>query len=303
MALEVVVVKGYGKNLGTKLIAIFLGIILWLFVYGQQNPLNTPEFTRTLTNIPVEIIGANRDFQYIVTPSTVDIVIRGSQDVINSLVNREHKATVDVRGLNEGIHNLPVSTSLSGAVIQSIKPNYITVVVDPILTQEFPISLRTVGDLEEGIVLKDLSITPNTIILIGPKGEMERVSKIEVVLNLEEIEESGKLSVPVNILDIYGKSINTLQPNISNAIIEFIIEGDLDQGEFPIGYKNLQQGLKVTLSPATVKARFPKNINRDNIEVFVNLEGLEEGTHTVLLLSNTEGVELQRETIEVKIQR
>ncbi|SHJ88298.1 YbbR domain-containing protein [Anaerobranca californiensis DSM 14826] len=296
-------VKGYGKNLGTKLIAIFLGIILWLFVYGQQNPLNTPEFTRTLTNIPVEIIGANRDFQYIVTPSTVDIVIRGSQDVINSLVNREHKATVDVRGLNEGIHNLPVSTSLSGAVIQSIKPNYITVVVDPILTQEFPISLRTVGDLEEGIVLKDLSITPNTIILIGPKGEMERVSKIEVVLNLEEIEESGKLSVPVNILDIYGKSINTLQPNISNAIIEFIIEGDLDQGEFPIGYKNLQQGLKVTLSPATVKARFPKNINRDNIEVFVNLEGLEEGTHTVLLLSNTEGVELQRETIEVKIQR
>ncbi|SET20735.1 CdaR family protein [Anaerobranca gottschalkii] len=295
--------KGYGKNLGTKFISIFLGVILWLFVYGQQSPLNTPEFTRTLTNIPVEIIGANRDFQYIVTPSTVDIVIRGSQDVINSLVNREHKATVDVRGLDEGIHNLPVSTSLTGGVVQNIKPNYITVIVDPILTQEFPISLTTEGELPGGLVLKDVLLTPNTITLTGPKGELERVSKVEVVLNLEEIGESGRISVPARALDIYGRNINALQPNISNVIIEVVIEGDLVEGEFSIGYRNLQQGLKVALSPTTVQAKFPKNINKDNIEVFVDLEGLEEGTHTVALQTDTEGVILERETIEVKIER
>lgn len=296
-------VRGYGKNLGTKLIAVLLALMLWLFVFGQQTPTNTPEFTRTLTNIPVEILGADRDFQYLLTPPNVDIVIRGTQEFINSMVGREHRVTVDVRGLEEGIHNIEVATGIAGGVVQNIRPSYVTVVVDPIITQEFEVTVQTIGTLSENVNISDLVVRPETVSLTGPKGELERVSSVIATLDLSQITQSQQVTVPINPVDIYKRNVNSLQLNISNVIIEVAVENRTIERELTLRYINIEEGLLATLSQNTVKAVFPANINPENINPYVNLEGLSEGTHTITVRSEVNGVVFVPEQIQVVIER
>lgn len=296
-------VKSYGRNWGTKAVAVLLAFVLWLFVFGQQSPTNVPEFTRTLTNIPVEIIGADRDFQYLVTPSSVDIVIRGSQEFISSMIGREHRATVDVRGLQEGIHNLEVTTSIAGGFTQGIRPNYVTVIIDPIITRDFIVTVETEGELPEGITIEDINVNPNTVKLTGPKGELERVTAVKAMLNLSEVTDTESLTASISIMDIHNRIVNSLQSNISSVIIEVVVTETFIDEELSINYINLQEGFSVSISPDTVTATVPIDVNLNAIEPFVDLDGLEEGTYTLEVQSNVEGINFDNNQVEVTIER
>ena len=296
-------VKSYGKNWGTKAIAVLLAFVLWLFVFGQQSPTNVPEFTRTLTNIPVEIIGADRDFQYLVTPSSVDIVIRGSQEFINSMIGREHRVTVDVRTLQEGIHNLEVTTSIAGGFTQSIRPNYVTVIIEPIITRDFSVTVETEGELPEGIAIEEININPNVVRLTGPKGELERVTAVRAMLNLSDITDTQSVTAQLSIMDIHNRNVNSLHPNISNVIIEVVVTQSLIEQELTVSYVNLQEGNTVSLSQQTINAKVPKNTNLNEIQAYIDLEGLDEGTYTLQVQSNVDGIDFNPSQIEATIER
>ncbi|QNO14734.1 hypothetical protein HYG86_08005 [Alkalicella caledoniensis] len=295
--------KSYGKNIGTKAISLLLALVLWLFVFGQQPNTNVPEFTRTITNVPVEIIGSDRDFQYLVTPGTVDIVIRGSQEFINNMVNREHRVTVDVRNLEEGIHNLEVTTAIAGGVVQSILPNYVTVVIDPITSTDFSIAIETTGTLPEGVTLRGITARPSNITLTGPVSELERVASVLATVNLDEITQSTEISTTVSILDIHKRNVNSLQVNQTNVIIEVVVEQDAIQDTVSIQYINLEEGFEVQLSQQSGTVTYPPNIAVEDIELFVDLADLTEGEHTVSVqINGPEGVVFEPEEIQVIIE-
>lgn len=296
-------VKSYGRNWGTKAIAVLLAFVLWLFVFGQQRPTNVPEFTRTLTNIPVEIIGADRDFQYLITPATVDIVIRGSQEFINSMVGRDHRASVDVRGLQEGIHNLEVTTSIAGGFTQAIRPNFVTVIIDPIVTRDFTISVETQGELPEGVRIEEINLSPSQVQLTGPRGELERVTSVRVTLNLTEITESKEISAPISIMDIHNRTVNALQGSVSNVIMEVVVAQRYIEQQLSVNYINLEEGLTARLTQSAVKAIIPININVNSIEPYVDLRGLGEGRHVVQIQWGGEGISFEPKEIVVIIER
>lgn len=296
-------VKSYGRTWGTKAVAVLLAFVLWLFVFGQQSPTNVPEFTRTLTNIPVEIIGADREFQYLVTPSSVDIIIRGSQEFISSMVGREHRVTVDVRGIQEGIHNLEVVTTIAGGSTQGITPNYVTVIIDPIITRDFTVTVETEGELPDGVSVEGIDINPNAIQLTGPKAELERVTSVIALLNLSEVTKTQSITVPIVIMDIHNRNIDSLQSNISNVIIEVIVTETSNDEEFTINYINLQEGFLVSISPDVVRATVPIDANLNAIQPYVDLDGLEEGTYTLQVQSNVAGINFDDIQVEVTIER
>ncbi len=295
--------KIYGSNLGTKAVAILLALILWLFVIGQQTPAGTPEFTRTITNVPVETIGADRNFQYLISPSTVDIVIRGTQEFINSVVSREHRATVDVRNLGEGIHNLEVVTSIAGGVVQTIRPNYVTVIIDSINTMEFPITVETTGTLPEGLSILDINPNPNIVQLTGPSRELERITKVVATLNLNTINSSGEITTNIAPMDIHNRIVNSLQSNISNVIIEVALREETTLRDINLSHINLQEGLVANLSQNTIRARVPVSIDTGAVNPYVDLSELGEGTHTVTINSDVEGVIFEPTQIQVIIER
>lgn len=297
--------RRYRGNIGTKAVSVLLALILWLFVFGQQPNTDVPEFTRTITNVPIETLGADRDSQYLITPATVDIVIRGSQEFINTMIGREHTVTVDVRDLGEGIHNLQVSASMTGGVLQSILPNYVTVVIDVIATNQFDVTVETIGTLPEGMIIRDITVNPKSISITGPNSELERVSQVLATLNLDELTSSGEVSTTVSVLDNHKRNVNSLQLNQSSVIIEVELEQEVLETTLAVKHINLAEGFNVEITRPTVQVKYPSTITIEDIQLYLDLEGLTAGTHTVDIEFNgqeLEGIVIEPSQIEVIIE-
>jgi YbbR domain-containing protein len=80
--------------------------------------------TRTLTGVAVEIGNLENGLRARVTPSTVAVGIRGTQDAVRSLSSEALMAQVDAAGLGTGDHKVEVRMRAAGGLtIESVSPD------------------------------------------------------------------------------------------------------------------------------------------------------------------------------------
>lgn len=201
------------NNTIVKILAVFLAVILWIYITGDTQNVNTFDTTRPFAKVPVSCYQLSDFMEVIEMEKEVDVTVRGRPETLVTLAPDDLELFVDLRGLKKGEHLLPVKSMVpSGVRIDKISPAKIKVVLDEIITRQVEIKPVIEGEPAAGLVISDVTIEPLNVVLKGTSGKLTRVEEVWVIINTEEAGEGIlQKNLPVTAVNNAGQEVTDLQ--------------------------------------------------------------------------------------------
>jgi len=190
-------------NIRTFLLALVLGISVWVSAVTSADP---DEVRIYPSPIPLEIVG--KDSSLIITsdtPSNVEVTLRAPSSVWELLTSQEEsvQATLDLSGLSEGEHLVPVQLRVLVRPYQIVlsDPETVPVTLEPSATKTLPLDITLSGIPAIGYQAGDVSIDPTEVVISGPKSIVDRAVRARIPVSLDGIRENIDQSSAPQILD------------------------------------------------------------------------------------------------------
>ena len=125
--------------------------------------------------VPIEIIGQDPNMQIMGdVPRNVTLVLRAPTTVWTQLNNDQQSVTakVDLSNLGPGEHTVPVQIQITPHLVRLISqdPTQITVNLDSIVTQVFPVNLIVTGNPPVGYQAQTTQLDPKEVTVTGPES-------------------------------------------------------------------------------------------------------------------------------------
>ncbi len=256
------------KNWVLKCISLALSVLLWYFVVGEEQVDMNVLVPLEILNLPSDLIISN---QY---KKDIEVSVRGSRSIIQDLRNRNITRPVDLSDAKPGtivIRNDENSIPFpSGVKIQRLQPTNITLLLDKLVQKDFPIVPVTEGEVAPGYVLKKIYLTPDHLVISGPKTILDQEASLSTYLiNLDGLDRSTTLQIHLNLqpefLDLIGETVVTAKLKVHDKMEERTVEN------IPINVR--EAGVPVTVQPdsVTITASIPQNLIRDTPELVMLL--------------------------------
>ena len=275
------------ENWTVKAICLVFAVVIYIF--HQVTMLETKSITVPLT---VESSGLMIPFSEL--PKYVKISVRTTAENIPSVYSSGFKACINVDHFTEaGIYQVPVEVlvsenmSLIEPLEYSVKPEVLKVELDEKSVKYVPIEAAISGEVEHGYSVKDISINPSTVKVVGPSKILEKTKSIytkKIILSGAEksfskevrLDNVNDLIVPYPEGDF--KVAITVVPSDSSKEFKSIV---------PV-VKNLNPNLEIITQIPTISLQLDgallvlENYNLLPEDVFVNLKDIDKpGTYEI----------------------
>jgi YbbR domain-containing protein len=164
--------RTFAKNLRTFILALALGVSVWVSAVSAADPNEVRSYPNP---IPLEVVG--QDPSLVLTsdiPSTVDVTLRAPHSVWETLTTSEDaiRATLDLSGLSAGEHTQPIQLTISERPYQLIltNPTAVTVNLDSLTSQTYPLVLSLSGQPAAGYQAGDATMALTEVAISGPES-------------------------------------------------------------------------------------------------------------------------------------
>lgn len=191
------------KNIGLKITAILIAIILWFFITSRSQSEIQIEAPLELKNIPVGLETLSQ------TITSVDITVRGQESRLKSLKSLSAvRVYLDLSSAKKGketytLNNKNVKLPNSVALIK-INPSTVTVVMEETVTKNVSVQPVVAGSPKKGFALIGIAVNPMRVNIKGSKTAIEKIQSIKTeridIENAENnISKNIALNMPANI--------------------------------------------------------------------------------------------------------
>jgi len=216
------VLRWIGSTVPLMVLAFILASLAWVVALEQEDPTRQERYPQA---IPVTLTGLPNGIVIVGTfDARVQVTIRAPQSVWSTLKIDDFAATVDLTGLEAGVHQLPVQVRLNKRPSQVVlvEPQTVTLELESQAERIFPVLVQAEGEPALGYLRQTPTVSPTVVIASGPGPYIGRIAQVV-----------ARVSVQDAIADVEQES--PLQP--------------VDQTGQPVPY--------VTLAPATARVRIP----------------------------------------------
>ena len=261
----------FAKNLRTFLLALALGISVWVSAVSAADPNETQTYPKP---IPLEVIG--QDPSLLRTneiPSSVQVRLRAPHSVWEALTARDDsvRAILDLSGLSTGEHILDVQLMISERPYQLIlvNPSTVTVTLEANQTQTFPLVLSLTGQPAAGYKAGDITKDVTEVTVSGSESLVQKVARVRAVANLDNVRESIDETLPIQVVDSQGNLVTalTINPETVHVSIPISQQGGFRdvavkvvvQGQQAPGYRI--ENISVFPPVITIFSEDPKRVN------------------------------------------
>ncbi len=172
--------RGIFRNLGTKLLALAIAILVWFVFSAQQRERISERSYRiplSIANVPPGTLIASP------LPQTIEVRLRGPFTALRQLDPVKLEAVVDLADATrgEGIHRLgPEDINVPEAVeVIAIAPSEIRIALDTIAEKTLPIVARVTGKPADGFEVVDVAVEPRAARLNGPASALSAMKAVE----------------------------------------------------------------------------------------------------------------------------
>lgn len=204
-------------------LALFLAVILWLFVTGDDIARTTPT-RRLVQGVPLVYENLEEGHVVMEMPQTVDVVLEGLPSAFDGLSAEDLEAYVDLNGREDGSHQLRVQGKPPrGLTLISYAPEQVTVKIEQVLSGEFPVELEMVGSPPPGWELESYRLRPEKIRLEAPRSIFERVMRVLVRVDLEGIKGRYEKELAPLLLDARGAEVTGAQMEPDRFTVEIVL--------------------------------------------------------------------------------
>jgi YbbR domain-containing protein len=205
----------FAKNVRTFLLSLVLGVSVWVSAVSAADPNEVHTYPNP---IPLEVIG--QDPSLVLTseiPQTVEVSLRAPRSVWESLTARENavRAVLDLSGLSSGEHTpaIQIKVDMRPYQIFLANPSSVTVVLESLASQTFPVSLSLSGQPATGYQVGEATMNLTQVAISGPESLVRQAARARVAINLDGVRESIDEAVPVQILDAQNNTLREITIN------------------------------------------------------------------------------------------
>ena len=253
-------------------------------------------------SVTYDLINDDLDGKLSVNKVTLDsneVIIKGSQDVLDKIASV--KALVDVTdskydsaGTYE-ICNIPlVAYNKKGKIVENVEivPSTLSGTVElKSYKQSVPLNITTTGKLVSGRAIASLTInnaSSYTVDIYGEENDIKKITSVPVDINIDGLgkESTKTYNVTINkpngvrYISTKNVTINVTFGDEEQKTIDIHDIGFKD-GSIPDGYTaNIISNSATSVQVTGVKSNI-SNITESDINAYVDLSGLGEGTHEV----------------------
>jgi YbbR domain-containing protein len=200
------------EDLGLKLLALAITLVLWYAVTGQRTP----------TTIHLRGVHLNfhlpSDMEVSNDPRTeVEVTLSGNKNVLERIDARDLVAYVDVSDFKPGERSVqltPERVTLGlpdGVRVEGIEPGTMPLRLEQRIERVIEVEARTEGSLLEGYELREIKIVPEKVRVRGPASRVNALQKLSTEpISLDEHKESFTVQQVAINTDALDKKIDLI---------------------------------------------------------------------------------------------
>ena len=221
------------KILDSKLLYIFLSIILAIALWFYVTTLDGNEDTKTIYNIPISFTGIDileeRNLMITSTTPTATVRVRATPTVLWRLTDETIRLTVNVSQITEASEytlaytaSLPTGVSQSEVEFVSGQSGNVTFTVSRFTSREVEVRGKFVGTVAEGFLPGDddeFLFAPKTITVNGQANLVNQVDHVLVTVNGDRLSDTVYSSLPYQLIGVDGNPIEGLDVTCSEESI------------------------------------------------------------------------------------
>ena len=194
-------------NLPLMVMALILAVLAWFVAVEQSNPTVERRFAQP---IPIAISGLAEDLVVVGTfDERVQVTVRTTQSVWESLRVEDFDAAADVSGLARGVHEVPVDVNLDKEPSRIVErnPQVVVIELDSRASPSVPVRIETEGRPAIGYVPRPKVVEPTEVTAVGPTGYVTRVVGAFATVSIQGAEEDVEETLRVRPQDANGDSV------------------------------------------------------------------------------------------------
>ncbi len=216
--------KLFRSNKFVMAVAIFMAVILWLFVTGDQIARTTPQ-REIWRDVPLQVENLSQDYVVMEIAETVDVTLEGLPEDFEGLAMQDIEVYVDLVDKGSGNHLARVQGNVpSGLNIVLIEPEQVRVGLEAYYSEDFEVEVNMIGNPAEGWEIDEYEVIPESVLIGAPESIFDQVDRVVVLVDVTGMRliESVELS-PV-AYDVDGNRVNELvmDPSLVNVRLEFV---------------------------------------------------------------------------------
>ena len=237
------------KNIGTLLVAFILAVIVWVSAVIASDPNEEHILARS---VPIDVIGQDSGLQIMGdVPGNVTLVLRAPSSVWTQMNNDQQsvRAWVDLSNLGSGVHEVPVQVQITPRLVRLIRqdPEMLTITLDPIVSQIFPVNLVVQGEPPVGYQAQTPKLDPFEVTVTGPESLVTLVKEVRVKVDVTNatqtiisdetpllLDEEGRLVVGVTVSP---DTVTITQPITLLGGYRYVVIRPVSVGQVASGYR------------------------------------------------------------------
>lgn len=304
------------KNLPSFFTALALAVTVWIIAVTASDPTQDRQYPNA---IPIEVVG--QDVSLVLTsdiPNSESVTINAPQSVWNDLLSQQSpvQAIVDISGLGAGTHIVDVQVQVAARPVQVVtySPRTVSVTLENLVSRKLPINLVTQGEPAVGFQVGTPKLDFEEATINGPASQVNRVSEIRAVLNINQSYENISRTLNLVALDSNENTIQEISLSPDQVNVDLVINQRYGyrnvivsvqvEGQVANGYR--MTNISVFPLAVTVFSADPQTVNDLPgyvLTVPLNLSGLKDDVDISLLLDLPEGVSVvgDRTTVLVRV--
>ena len=156
-----------------RIASLVVAVGLWFGIAGRQTAERGMVVPVELRNVPreLELTGD--------AVSTVDVRVRASAGLVNSLQPGAIRATIDLAGAHEGERIVQLSSDRieapQGFRVVKITPSLLTLNLERTLRKTIPVRPRVIGRPAAGFEVAELASDPAEVTVAGPRSRVQEI--------------------------------------------------------------------------------------------------------------------------------
>lgn len=189
------------ENLGLKITAVLLSVLLWLFATSRG-------LSEIALDIPLEFRDIPLGLELMShSVKIVSLNIKGQERIIRNMRPSDIRVFIDLSKAKtgEGVYSINKNTIKlpSTVTVTNISPSYVKVLLEESVTKTVHVRPVIVGTPESGFYVKSISVIPENVVIEGAKSKVTIVDKIKTeTLDITDFKETFTRDLELNTAGI-----------------------------------------------------------------------------------------------------
>lgn len=285
---------------GLRFIALILAVFFYLSVnnvFGNifSNDNLSQNSSKTIEDVPVEIIYNSKQLHVTKAPDTVNVTISGPQSKLLKIENSDDiKVAVDLSNAKAGDYKEDyIVKGLSNDINYNVKPKqaYVTLENKDSKTMHVQPDIGK-DDIDPNYKVKESSIEPNSVKVTGGREQLNKIAYLKATY--KDVNKLNKDTSDVADVTAFDKSLNKLDVNIQPSEVKLNVK--LEQYS-----KKVKVKMRTTGSLPDGKSLDDISLDDKEVEIYGNrddLQNVDEVEGTINLDDITESTD---KNVELKL--